>query len=214
MKEMIYGDPRHDAEVLHEDVYKSYKFYIVSYGTHPCCYVELPGGSPYYEKDYDDIPVSCHGGLTFCGPKDFANFGWCIGWDFAHYDDFYGIGGAHGHKWTTEELLDECINVIDQLVTLTLSDETRLEEFYDPWLGKTMYYTPKEIEGWKDTYARIKKDIDSGNMTLDEFFNFIAERKKAATDLSYGDVYDFTHISKEDKEKFFNELFKKEEPEI
>ena len=28
-------------------------------------YVRIPEGHPYYEKTYDDIPVSVHGGLTF-----------------------------------------------------------------------------------------------------------------------------------------------------
>lgn len=156
MKEMIYEDgTKHEPEILHEDIYKGYKFYIVSYGTHPCCYVEIPVTSPYYEKGYDDIPIFCHGGLTFSGERDFANFAWCIGWDFAHAGDQYGTRWENGHEWLTEELLDECISVIDQLV-----------------------------EG---------------------------SPSKTAYDLSYTDIYDFTAASKEDKESFFNELYKDEE---
>jgi len=57
-----------------------------------CGYVKIPLGHPWYKKDYNDIEVDVHGGLTFTesdvlceksGPDD----GWWIGFDCAHADD-------------------------------------------------------------------------------------------------------------------------------
>ena len=41
MKEMIYGTER-ETEILFEGTYEGYNFFIVSYGIHPCAYVEIP----------------------------------------------------------------------------------------------------------------------------------------------------------------------------
>lgn len=38
-----------------------------------CGYVGVPEGHPFYGKDYSDLPVECHGGLTFsdfCGEHE------------------------------------------------------------------------------------------------------------------------------------------------
>lgn len=99
---------------------------IVSYGTHPCCYVKIPKDHPVYEKGYDEPPVyyiECHGGITFAQngyhpnciqiePKD----GFWIGWDYNHYMDFSGLFPHENmKKWTTEEMYEEVQSVIKQL---------------------------------------------------------------------------------------------------
>lgn len=47
MKEMIYKNYMENGqeviEILDEGVYKGFHYVIVSYGTHPCAYVEIPG---------------------------------------------------------------------------------------------------------------------------------------------------------------------------
>ncbi len=48
MKEMIY-EPTKKIELLYNDIYKGYHFYIISYGTHPCCYVEIPSKSKNFK---------------------------------------------------------------------------------------------------------------------------------------------------------------------
>lgn len=131
MIEMQYTVPAlSELTVLYEGIYKDYTYFVISYGTHPCCYVALDSTHPYYEVFYDNIPVSCHGGLTFSEhglidcknkntliPEDY----WVIGWDYHHVGDFsgfnFGKNGYLGHskKWTTEELIEECKNVIDLL---------------------------------------------------------------------------------------------------
>ena len=56
------------------------KWFIVSYGSHPCAYVE----SDIPEKLQDEIIV--HGGITFCGKAflEFETDGRFVGWDYSH----------------------------------------------------------------------------------------------------------------------------------
>ncbi|MCM1316396.1 MAG: hypothetical protein NC244_13615 [Alistipes senegalensis] len=75
----------------------------------------------YYGLKYDDIPVECHGGLTYS--KSYVNglftdSGWWIGWDYAHDGDYFG--DMHDDtsclkKWTTAEIIEEVKKVISQL---------------------------------------------------------------------------------------------------
>ena len=99
---------------------KGYRIVIVSYGTHPCAYIGLWEGHPYYEVDYEDIPIDCHGGLNYSdhchwNVKDLQfDDVWFIGWDYIHSGD-YDYNNKFGRRWTTEEIADECLNVIKQL---------------------------------------------------------------------------------------------------
>lgn len=152
MKEMEYK-AAHIREVLHTEYKDGYYIGIMSYGTHPCAYIGLPIEHPYSGKPYEDIPINCHGELTFShfgndiqagGPKlewaeDVPDFRYWIGWDYAHYNDFAGgmaeflkeecqktgidIPFEEGHKWTTQEILNECYNVIEQLKALEKDTE-------------------------------------------------------------------------------------------
>ena len=66
-----------------------------------CGYVGLKEGNAYYGKHYDDIPVDCHGGLTYSegllpvledswDNKDL----WWIGFDTGHFGDGYDLDAA------------------------------------------------------------------------------------------------------------------------
>lgn len=123
MLKMVYK-PERKEEVLYKGEYKGFEYKIVSYGSHPCCYVAIPKNHKFYNKHYDDIGVICHGGLTYA-EKEKDNKYW-IGWDFAHYGDYIGVCEMqilkeykHLHKndkkWNTEELLEEIKKVIEQL---------------------------------------------------------------------------------------------------
>lgn len=56
-----------------------------------CGYVGVPKEHPWYEQDYNNLPVTIHGGLTYGNfgipetdqPKDI----WFVGFDTAHYND-------------------------------------------------------------------------------------------------------------------------------
>lgn len=66
MKEMVYiSDPNADREILDEGYVHGYHYCIVSFGSHPCAYVEIPKDHPCYGLNYEKIKVNCHGGLTY-----------------------------------------------------------------------------------------------------------------------------------------------------
>ena len=127
MIEMVYSIERR-CFVLDKGTYNGFKYVIVSYGTHPCCYIFIPKGHRLYGKSYEDIDVTCHGGLTFSQDdlcfNPLPNDEWVIGWDYAHYDDYMGYydmeimkkyDHSNNKKWTTKELLEDVKKVIGQL---------------------------------------------------------------------------------------------------
>ena len=130
-KEMVYSTEV-NIEVLVDEVYKGYRYFIMSYGQYPCAYVVLEEWHFCYEKQCDSINVSCHGGITysefgfrgFGKPRLVENKYWVIGWDYCHYSDFHGTWltkedddylRVKSKKWTTQEIVDEAKSVIEQL---------------------------------------------------------------------------------------------------
>lgn len=75
-------------------------------------YVGLPKDHPDWNKGYDNVGVSVHGGLTFSqqgeeGDENFPNPDlWWFGFDTAHSGD-WRLGSSYGHKWTLEEMIAE-----------------------------------------------------------------------------------------------------------
>ena len=74
---------------------------------------------------YEKIDIIVHGGLTYTRSSlaTVDRTGWFIGWDYSHYGDFTGADMMFppelqfgGKQWTTEEIIDECLNVINQMV--------------------------------------------------------------------------------------------------
>ncbi len=126
MREMIYFTQRlYPPEVLADGKYKGFHFYVLNLGIHPCAYVDVTD-TDLNGKDYGNIDIECHCGLTYS--REYLctvdKKGWFIGWDYAHGCDFsgYDIGmpicrRMNRKKWTTAEIVNECKQVIDQLVT-------------------------------------------------------------------------------------------------
>jgi hypothetical protein len=84
-------------------------------------YVIIPKGHPDHGKDYDDIEVDVHGGLTFskaledlkdwpCGDAigEAEEGGWVVGFDTAHSGDTI-------ENWPKEEVEKETIRLMEQL---------------------------------------------------------------------------------------------------
>lgn len=124
MKEMIYKSTRLEIpEILFEGRYKGYQFYILSQGTHPTTYIEIPKGHNLFEKHYDSIEIDVHGGLSYSSDCLLANENsWFIGWDYAHFGDYLGYEKIYPReyqtnekRWTTEEIFEEVKNAIEQL---------------------------------------------------------------------------------------------------
>lgn len=127
MKEMIYQELL-VQDILDEGVIDGYHYVIVSYGSHPCAYVEIPKTHHFYHCDYSDINVRVHGDLTYDGELDFvephsSNF--YFGWDYAHCCDYCAnlkkfypnpeeYENTHKH-WTTKEILVDVKDVIRQI---------------------------------------------------------------------------------------------------
>ena len=124
IKPMIYQADR-KIELLYKNEYKNYNYYILNLGTHPTAYIEIPKGHPLYKKHYDKIDIYVHGCLTYSDSElmGIKSTSWFIGWDYAHlgdflgYDEMYGINSTD-KKWTTEEIIEDCENVIEQIIEM------------------------------------------------------------------------------------------------
>jgi len=78
-----------------------------------CAYLGILETHPLANRNYDDIPLEVHGGLTFSDRGDSyrpKGFYW-YGWDYAHSGDypFYNLKypiyeSGSGKKWTVEEV--------------------------------------------------------------------------------------------------------------
>lgn len=99
-----------------------FKWYVISLGTHPCCYISLPKDHKFFGMDYDDIYYDddcnfcCHGGLTFSSNHllDFED-GWYIGWDYTHLGDYTPFIDDNGVKYTVSMLIADVCEVICDL---------------------------------------------------------------------------------------------------
>ena len=80
-------------------------WYVMHYGWGNG-YVGLPSWHPYYKIDYNEIPIDCHGGLTY-GHLDEDDDLWVIGFDTAHSDD-------DKIKWPKERVQEECESIVEQ----------------------------------------------------------------------------------------------------
>ncbi len=95
MEEMIYKKYR-TIRLLYTSKYKNYNYYILSLGTHPTAYIEIKNNSKFFKKEYEQINLNVHGGLTYSNNYLYLNEntkinGWFIGWDYAHAFDYYGV---------------------------------------------------------------------------------------------------------------------------
>ena len=86
-----------------------------------CAYVGVKEGHPLYEKDYLNLDVDCHYGLTYAGMGDdkYRPSGyWWLGWDYGHFGDmaFYDLKDGGGHydaiAWTPDMVVGEFPEVL------------------------------------------------------------------------------------------------------
>jgi hypothetical protein len=135
--------------IEYTDNYKGYDYKVVlqSLG-HRCGYVILPKGHKLEGKDYYDIPISCHGGLTY---GSWEKDRYVIGFDCAHSWDAPDYGALkhyhmynatteylENHSWrndnavikTKEYVIDECKSIIDQLIDMGRKNEHEKDDTY------------------------------------------------------------------------------------
>lgn len=116
LKEMEYTTIK-TREMLAEGELLGFQYYIVSYGTHPCCYIRIPQDHELFGKHYDDIEdVYCHGGLTYSEDHllDLEK-GWYIGWDYAHLGDYHPLIEPSGRQYSVSMLMADVTETICDL---------------------------------------------------------------------------------------------------
>jgi len=115
-------------------------------------YVGIPKEHPAWRKNYNDLPIDVHGGLTFSemGKEDDANWPdpelcW-FGFDTAHSGDWVGYSPERGgRRWTVASVADETENMarqfaeMDRKVFLDYGARHTIQEFYgEDFLNKLL----------------------------------------------------------------------------
>lgn len=84
-----------------------------------CAYLGVPESHPLADREYDDLPLRVHGGLTYAGKLDGKYEGeYFYGWDYAHMGDhlWYEVPvpmlDRNEHKWTIKEVYDDAVNAV------------------------------------------------------------------------------------------------------
>lgn len=188
IKEMKYGKESR-MELLCKGKYKNYNYYVLNLGTYPTAYIEIPKGDKLYGKSYDEIyrmdcDIDVNGGLTYSNSQlmGIKSENWFIGWDYAHYTDYCGYEedmpeSIRGYvkKWTTEEIIEECKDAIDQIIEF--ESKEILEEKKIP--EKLYKYMEKEEEG---CYENILRVYDGGEYEIKEDMSFVIDKINSIID--------------------------------
>lgn len=98
-----------------------------------CGYVGVSNGHPAFEKDYTNVDVECHGGLTFadhCSPhKDDPEKGICHVVQPGDDDNVWWLGFDCAHSWDVRP-----------------KDEGRFPRFSEDSNYKTIGYVTRQVE--------------------------------------------------------------------
>lgn len=122
INEMEYKECLHNPKILAKGFIYDVAFAVISYGTHPCAYIENVLNIENYEDVLlEELPI--HGGATYLGnatwdENDTKEY---IGWDYAHLSDYCGYYKGMGDfsefkKWNTNEIYTEVKEVIKLLI--------------------------------------------------------------------------------------------------
>lgn len=139
--------------------YKGYPCVVLFVRDHRCGYVGLPKGHKYYQKDYNEIDICCHGGLTYGRPflVDFADDDtWWIGFDCNHYDDRIDIDSAKKYFKNEPELME--------ILRLREEVETTYPDSFAT--VKDLDYVMREC---KDIVDQLEGDKDITQQAIDNF---------------------------------------------
>lgn len=93
-----------------------------------CAYVGVKPEHIIYGIDYEELPIKCHGGLTYSIKGDdsfiWPSGYWWIGWDYGHSGDksthdnnfsYLPSYSNDSHAWTPDEVVAEVPEVVEQL---------------------------------------------------------------------------------------------------
>ncbi len=107
------------GDILHDEFDEGIRFIIMRGPASLCAYVGISVDHPLAGKNYDDLPIRAHGGLTYSregGDNYPAGYYW-YGWDYAHggdycfYYDKEPLAGRYSQskdtKWLVEEVIED-----------------------------------------------------------------------------------------------------------
>ena len=126
MKEMVYKpNMLKEPEILFDEKVRKFRIVGMNLGTHPVAYIGLPLNHILSELDTHDLTiVDVHGGFTYSSRGDgkyLPEGYWWYGWDYAHVGDWQGYYTEDNpfakmgyKKWTTKEIYEEALRVVDQ----------------------------------------------------------------------------------------------------
>ena len=160
IKEMIYGTRKCRPFILAEGQYRNHKYYVLSMETYPTVYVSVEIDLREMkwedvEQLFDQCPI--HGGISYAhrglpyeeldeSVKDIS----FIGWDYSHICDYVGSISpslkSKAKKWTTAEIVDECMNVIDKMVEPWYNDKPDSVKISNDY--SILYNNPNITYGW------------------------------------------------------------------
>ena len=82
--QQLYDITVKNPERVADGLYRGFRFYILTMGSHPCAYIDVE------HSEFLADEINCHGGITYeddilatVGHKSYF-----IGWDYAHCNDF------------------------------------------------------------------------------------------------------------------------------
>ena len=173
-KEIVYNNIERFAVIVAADVYKGVQYVCLNQGIHPSCYVMCSQEflDKHLDKTFNTIDgLHVHGGITYTGMADkllgLEDYDLpCFGWDYGHAGDWAGYiseqqNEKSGHtKYTTDMLIKDCENAIDQYLNILEKDS--VVEDPNPVLTKdylvSIGFTPV-LDGIDDA-LRIEGDND------------------------------------------------------
>ena len=104
-----FGKLRRDQTIYDQGTFEGYPYVVVQGPFSINGYVAVPVSHPDWGKEYDDVEMEVHGGLTFgcmnqltnpwVGFEDYVGW-WIFGFDTSHYMDDDG-------SWTVEAVINE-----------------------------------------------------------------------------------------------------------
>ena len=113
------------CKIFHDEFSEGVRFIILRGPTSLCAYLGVPKDHPLADHGYDNIPIDCHGGLTFSSEGNGSpwpeGFFW-YGWDYSHggdcsfHDEKFSFG--HGKKWLVKDVIEDSWGAIQDFKKL------------------------------------------------------------------------------------------------
>lgn len=94
------------SKILAQGIYDDIPFRVEFDGKTPICTIQLDMTSQLNMVSPKNLPLDCHG-------EFFSNKNGLISWKFNAESDFV-LEEHSGHKWTIDELIEECYQAINQ----------------------------------------------------------------------------------------------------